>query len=439
MGRWEYTPSLESAGTSSPLFLRIARAISDDVRSGRLRLGERLPGSRALAVSIGVHRNTVLAAYGELEAEGWLNTSPTRGTFVSAALPDPPPRGFTASITSRNAIPEHTGYSLRATPLVEPSPQPGRGRLVFRASAPDPRLVPFDLLGRAYRRALQLHGPSLLTYREPEGHPRLRTALATMLATTRGLAATAASVFVTRGSQMALHLTALALLAPEDRVAVEALGYRQAREAFRAAGAQLVSIPIDQHGLDVQALQAAHDTAPIRAVYLTSHHQFPTTVSLSPSRRVELLAFACRERIAVIEDDYDHEFHYEGRPLLPMASADRHGSVIYIGSLSKVLAPGLRIGYVVAPVPFIQQLAAHRALVDMHGDHAIEYAVAELIEDGELQRHVRRTRREYAKRRLILAEQLTQRFGDRVSFSLPTGARASGYALTMASTSRIGS
>ncbi len=421
MTGWPYTLALDADDASTPLFLQIARGISDDVRRGRLRPGDQLPGSRTLASALGVHRNTVLVAYGELEAEGWLTSEAVRGTFISSTLPDLAPRRFAATMTMRRQMPRQTGFPLGAPPIVVRAPQPSSGLLVFRASAPDARLVPFAALGRAYRRALQLHGPALLTYREPEGHPRLRAALADMMTKTRGLAAAPDSVFITRGSQMALHLTARALLVAGDRVAIESLGYRHAHEAFRSAGAELVPVAVDQHGLDVPELTTLHARRPIRAVYVTSHHQYPTTVSLSPGRRLELLAFARQERIAVIEDDYDHEFHYDGRPILPLASADQGGVVIYIGTLSKVLAPGVRLGYVVAPQPFVDRLAAHRASVDMHGDHAIEYAVAELIEDGELQRHVRRTRREYGERRATLVAALRRRLPHAVSFSIPSG------------------
>jgi GntR family transcriptional regulator/MocR family aminotransferase len=159
-------------------------------------------------------------------------------------------------------------------------------------------------------------------------------------------------------------------------------------------------------------------------VVLTPHHQYPTTAVLSPGRRLALLDLARRERIAVVEDDYDHEFHYDGRPVLPLASADRAGVVVYVGSLSKILAPGLRIGYVVAPRPLVDALAALRAHVDRQGDQVVEDAVAELLEDGEVQRHARRARAAYAERRGVLADALGRALGEVVSFALPPGGTA---------------
>ena len=162
----------------------------------------------------------------------------------------------------------------------------------------------------------------------------------------------------------------------------------------------------------------------MRAVCVTPHHQFPTTVTLAPARRLKLLELAREHRMAVIEDDYDHEFHYQGRPVLPLASADVQGVVVYVGTLSKVLAPGLRIGFVVAPEPLVERLAAMRRIVDRQGDHLLEHAVAELLEEGEIQRHIRRAKRIYAERRERLASLLTARFDSVLSFQLPVGGTA---------------
>jgi GntR family transcriptional regulator/MocR family aminotransferase len=231
---------------------------------------------------------------------------------------------------------------------------------------------------------------------------------------------------------MALTLAARALLRPGDTVAVEGLGYRPAWEAFRAAGAAVVPVAVDGDGIDTDALQRLAGHTALRAVYVTPHHQYPTTVTLKAARRLALLALARAGRMAIIEDDYDHEFHYDGRPVLPLASADEAGLVVYIGTLSKVLAPGLRIGYIVAPRPVLQSAAAIRSLLDIQGDQATEAAVAALIEEGELQRHVARVRRVYANRREILANGLRRVFGDGIEFALPPGGMALWARLRMA-------
>ncbi len=408
-----------------PLFVAIARSLTDDIRRGRLRPGDALPGSRTLAGSLGVHRNTVLAAYRELESEGWLVTRPAGGTFVSTALPDAKPRRFDPARASRPAMPAKTGFDL-GPPYAQENLAPPlpKGMLSLAGGQPDVRLLPAAPLARAYRRVLRAHGSSLLSYGDPRGHARLRRSLAGLLSAARGVACDEETLMMVRGSQMALDLTARALISPGDVVAVESLGYRPAWLALTHAGAELHAVGVDDDGLRVDALERLCAERRVRAVYLTPHHQYPTTVGLAAARRLQLLSLARARRMIIIEDDYDNEFHYDGRPTLPLASADDAGVVVYIGTLSKILAPGLRLGFVAAPRPLIDRLAALRMTIDRQGDQAVECAVAELVEDGEVQRHARRMRRIYQTRRDTLAQALTARLDGVVSFAMPAGGMA---------------
>ncbi|APR75800.1 Transcriptional regulator, GntR family domain / Aspartate aminotransferase [Minicystis rosea] len=419
---WELTLAADGPA-DLPAYLRIARAVADDVRRGRLRPGAELPGSRTLATSLGVHRNTVLAAYRELSAEGWIVTSQARGTYVTEALPDRKPRRFGGKQAQPAEVPARLGFDLGPGPDPLPAPAP-EGVLTMAGGQPDLRFVPVEALSRAYRRALRAEGPRVLDYGDPRGHERLRGALATMLSALRGLSAGPDQMLVTRGSQMGIALAAQALVAPGDVIAVESFGYRPAWGALKQAGARLVPLPVDESGLVVDALADLCTREKVRAVYVTPHHQYPTTAVLAPGRRLALLALCRAQRIAVFEDDYDHEFHYDGRPVLPLASADDAGVVVYVGTLSKILAPGLRIGFVVAPEPLIGRLATLRTLIDRQGDRAVERAVAELLEDGEVQRHARRARRAYQARRSALAEALHEHLGDVLAFDLPVGGMA---------------
>ncbi|WP_224363535.1 MocR-like pyridoxine biosynthesis transcription factor PdxR [Hyalangium versicolor] len=418
MARWELSVPLDEA-SPTPLFVQIARALAEDIRRGRLKPGAALPGSRALATTLRVHRNTVLAAYQELEAQGWIFTAPARGTFVSAALPDVEPSPLTETPRARKL--DSVGFPLEPPLESRDTEEFPRGALVMASGTPDVRLLPVEVLARAWRRAFKLGGQRLLDYAGPQGHPRLRAALAQMLASVRGLAATPDSLLVTRGSQGALYLAARTLVRPGDRVAVEALGYHPAWQALRSVGAQLVPIPVDDEGLRVDKLEAAAARQGLRAVYLTPHHQYPTTVTLSPARRLALLAWARTSGCALIEDDYDHEFHYDGRPVLPLASTDQANVVIYVGTLSKVLAPGLRVGFLFAPTPFIRRATSIRAVVERQGDLVAEYALAELLEEGELQRHVRKMRGVYLSRRDALVEALSQELSGALDFTVPAG------------------
>lgn len=423
MSRWPLTPlelPLRRVGDARPLFVQIAEGLAAGMRAGRLPPGARLPGSRSLAAQLEVHRNTVLSAYAELQAEGWLDTRPGGGTFVSAALPVARAARFSAPVTGRDA--DRLGFEL-GPPLPQLRPHPPPGYLSFGSTA-DTRSLPWKALARAFRRSLARSASSLLDYADPMGHLALRGALATMLSQIRGLGVTADDVFVSRGSQMALYLLAQAVVRPGDVVAVEALGYRPAWSAFEAAGARLVGVPVDGQGVDVDAIDRLSAGGRLRAVYVTPHHQYPTTVSLSPARRIRLLELAARRGFAIIEDDYDNEFHYETRPIQPLAAADRAGVVLYVGTLSKVLAPGLRLGFVVAPAAVLERVRAVRLRVDRQGDPLLERALAALFEEGEIQRHVRRMRGVYRQRRDALAEQLQRHLGDALRFELPRGGMA---------------
>lgn len=405
-----------SEGGKGPIFVALSRSIAEDIRRGRLHPGQKLPGSRALAKQLGIHRNTVLAAMAELEQEGWIETQAKRGTFVAHSFPERAPE--------RPARAKSAPVAFDSPELLppEPFPLPPPGVLPLVGGLPDLRLVPRAELARAYRRALG-RVPDTLSYGSEWGNPRLRRALGRYLADTRGVVCGADGPLLTRGSQMAVHLCARALVRPGAAVAVEALGYRPAWEALRLAGARLLSVPIDALGVNVDALRALCRRERLALLYITPHHQYPTTVTLTAPRRLELLALARQHRFAILEDDYDHEHHYDGRPVLPLASADSE-VVLYVGTLSKVLAPGLRLGYLSGPAAVLERAARFRLYLDRQGDHAVEEAVAELIEDGELERHLRRARRHYRARRDALIEALDRRFGTALTLNAPAGGMA---------------
>ncbi|MEO7111643.1 MAG: PLP-dependent aminotransferase family protein [Polyangiaceae bacterium] len=408
------------AGSELPIFLQIARAVVDDVRRGRLKSGDELPGSRTLAETLGVHRNTVLAAYRELAAEGWVSFEQARRTFIATDLPEAEVKLTRSPKTSSSSI----GFDLPSAGDEIIATAPGAGVLSLSGGIPDVRLAPLAPLARAFRRALRHQGRGLLGYGDPRGPKRLRAAVASMLTATRAIAVTEDDLMITRGSQMGLDLLSRTLIRAGDVVAVESLGYRPAWRALLAAGAKLIPIPLDSQGMRIDALAEITKKNRVVAVYVTPHHQYPTTVVLSAGRRLELLALAAQRRFAILEDDYDHEFHYSGRPVLPLASSDRDGVVVYLGTLSKVLAPGLRIGYVVAPQPLLERLVRCRIDIDRQGDLPLEIAVAEMIEDGEVQRHTRRARRIYFERRNVLANALEKKLGGVVEFDIPAGGTA---------------
>lgn len=409
---WENSPS------GLPMFKRIAEAIAVLIRNGQLAPGQQLPSSRKLALLLNVHRNTILASYDELLTQGYLQAQKGRGTYVNDDLQVPEQHASQVSMTRQVRL------RLGAAPRPHHPLNFAANALPLLGGLPDLRLVPTEALARAYRAALKNEKGATLEYRGLLGHPRFIAAFSNYLRQTRGVRVAADEMCVTRGSQQALHLAARALCRPGCVIAVERAGYPPAWEAFRLAGCSLVPVNIDEQGLVVDDLAAACRHHEVAAVYVTPHHQYPTTATLSAGRRLELLALAKKKRFVVIEDDYDHEFHFDTRPILPLKSLDEHGVVLHIGTLSKVFAPGLRLGYAVGQKSLIDLMAQNRAYIDRQGDATLELALSYLIEDGELGAHMRRMFRAYRTRRLALFAAIENQLGRQLSFVRPAGGLA---------------
>jgi GntR family transcriptional regulator/MocR family aminotransferase len=419
---WQFNIVLDR-GMRTSVSQQIVHSVIEEIRRGRLRPGTPLPGSRELGERLGLNRKTVIQSYAELEAQGWVRSETRRGTFVAENLPqlDLPEGGR----PDRSRMPSEPFFAPARMAASLSAELPEHGMLSFDDGAPDIRHVPADALARAYRNALRSTlRHRRLGYGDPRGSEQLRAAVSTMLNSDRGLATATENICLTRGSQMAIFVVAQTLVVPGDTVVVERLSYPPAREAFRRAGAAIASVGVDAQGLDVDGLERACRKHRVRAVYVTPHHHFPTTVLMTPERRMRLMLLAAQFGFAVVEDDYDHEFHFTHQPMLPLASFDGGGHVIYVGSLSKLLSPSLRLGYVSAPTSLIERIAGEIMLVDRQGDPATEGAVAELIEDGELHRHTRKMMRLYADRRTHFAQQLQDIAGSRVAFDMPEGGLA---------------
>lgn len=306
----------------SPVGQQIVDAVIEEVRRGNLKPGTPLPGSRELGEQLGVNRKTVVDAYAELEAQGWLATESRRGTFVADNLPllD----GLEERKPARMAgMPVEPFFRSARAPANLAIDLPPRDMLAFDDGAPDIRQVPVEVLARAYRNAL--HSTlqfRRLGYGDPRGSESLRAAISTMPDSDRGLTTATENICLTRGSQMAIFLVAQTLVTPGDAVVVEQLSYPPAREAFRRAGAEIVTVGVDEHGMRVDEPERVCRAKRVRAVYVTPHHHFPTTVLMKPERRMRLILLASQFGFAIVEDDYDHEFHFTHQPMLPLAAFD---------------------------------------------------------------------------------------------------------------------
>ncbi|WP_424192133.1 PLP-dependent aminotransferase family protein [Ampullimonas aquatilis] len=416
-----------SRDSAIALHIQIVQAVVEAITRGRLLPTAPMPGSRDLAERVGVNRKTVVLAYDELVAQGWLTTQGKRGTFVAAALPKLDAK---ISMAKRGAqSPIHSslsGVKLYGEPLHwDEDGRHGKNLIDFNDGVPDTRLIPYDVLSRAFRHALvTMARTNQLGYGDPRGSLLLRQALTRMLNMERGLDTSPENLCLVRGSQMGIFLAARILVRPGDCVAFEMLSYGPAREAFRVCGASVFGVDQDEHGLVPQSLERLCRKQRIRAVYVTPHHQFPTTVMMPVERRLRLLMLAEQFGFVIVEDDYDHEFHFDHRPMLPLASGDHAGQVIYIGSLSKVLAPGLRVGYLAASPDIVNRCVAEIMLIDRQGNAVTELAVAELMESGELKRHIRRALRIYEQRRNSAAAAIRTELSPWLDFDLPAGGLA---------------
>ncbi len=364
----------------------LARAIYEQLRAaiaeGRVRHGDRLPPSRELARQLAVSRHTVTTAYGLLVAEGFLTGASGAGTRV--ALPPAAP-------SRKRAAPDRSPADLSPLPAQAPP------RFDLRLGVPDPDLFPADEWRGHVRRALR-DAPAA-QYGDPAGDPMLRAAIAEWIHRSRGVAADARRTVVTAGAQQAFDLLLGVLVRPGDVVAVEDPGYLPFHKLAVARGAKLVPVPVDGEGLVVSALP---DRAQL--VYVTPSHQFPLGTVLSLRRRRELLAWARAARAHVIEDDYDSEFRFSDRPLEPLARLDDGGRVIYVGSFSKSLRPSLRAGFLVAPDELVAPLAGLRQIMDWCSPVFLQKALAALLADGTMDRHLRRARRVYRVRHQLLVD-----------------------------------
>jgi GntR family transcriptional regulator/MocR family aminotransferase len=387
------------------------------ILSGRFRSGDRVPSTRELAATLGVARATVAAAYEQLIAEGYLEAAHGSGTFVCRRLPEELLRARQATVT-RPGPPSTIrlskfGVKTTAQPEYAP-PRTKAGWISFAQWRPDLTEFPFAIWQKLLTRNLRASDPRMFDYAAGGwAHLALRREIAAYVSRSRAVRAEPDQVIVVNGSQQALDLCARLLLDPGDEVAIENPGYQGARQVFEACGAELRPIPVGAEGAEARSLGRR-----TRVLYVTPSHQFPSGASLSVARRLKLIDWARRAGAAILEDDYDSEYRYNGPPLPAMQGLAGGAPVIYIGTFSKVMFPGLRIGYVISPPALVKAFARAKWLADRQTPMLEQAALADFLREGHLERHIRRMRRLYGRRREALMESLEHHFG--------TGARVLG-------------
>lgn len=403
---WQFEIHLDKKSDKA-LYLQIADAIINAVKSGKLTSGNALPGSRQLAGLLNVNRNTVIEALDVLIAEGWLITVDRKGTFIADILPE----------TNFNKKTE-----TKASSTIE-NPKP---HLVFDDGLPDSRLAPMNDLARAYREIFNRKSRwQIMGYSNELGNAEFRKAIVQMLNFKRGMNVSLDEICITRGSQMAMYLAAHCLLSKGDYVIIENPGYKPAWEAFENAGVTLLPVNILKDGLDLEQVENhLKNNKAIKAIYVTPHHQFPTTVTMSLKKRLKLIELSNQYGFTIIEDDYDNEFHFGQRPILPISSYSNAKNFIYIGTLSKIVAPALRIGYLAASIENIQKIAQHRKIIDVQGDNIMEEAVLNLINEGKIKRHLKKTNLIYKAKRDHFESLCKLHLKDKITFTKPEGGLA---------------
>ena len=409
---------------ATPVYLQIANSMIQEIKKGRIGPEIKLPGTRMMAEILCVHRKTLVSAYEELDAQGWIEMRPSKGTFTSKEIPEINPQRLPIKKERSNSFPRETGFPVRVNDKVRNPVLSARNIIGFH-DGPDVRLIPTQELARAYKSVLsRTANLKYLSYVEEAGVQKFRTVLSDYLNDSRGLRTTYENIMITRGSQMGLYLLSLVLLSKGDTVIVGDPNYYYADHLFLHSGASLLRVKVDEYGIDVDAIEKICKRKKIKALFITSHHHYPTTVTLIASRRVKLLSLAEKFGFIIIEDDYDYDFHYLSSPILPLVSADTKGMVIYIGTLSKTIAPFIRTGYIIAPPNLILELCRIRQLIDTQGDPVLELALTEMFLDGSIKRHMKKAQQEYHRRRDFLCNYLREKLGHVIDFRIPDGGLA---------------
>ena len=410
--------------SKQPLYLQLSNQLIALIKKNTLPSKTKLPGSRLLAVLLKVHRKTIVACYEELTIQGWVESVPKKGTFVHGNLPILHQQNFT--LTPKTSESESAGFQYyKNNELTLKRSGLGYKTMYLNDGTTDVRFTPTIELARIYRRlASKKNTVAQLSYGDTHGNETLRKVLVAYLNRTRGLHITKEDILITRGSQMGLYLSSKLLLKKEDVIIVGETNYIAADITFIHQKATLVRVKVDENGIDTLAIEKIGKRQKIKAVYVTSHHHHPTTVTLSAERRIQLLNLAKKYHFAIIEDDYDYDFNYNHAPILPLKSHDANKNVIYIGSVCKTVAPVYRIGYLIAAKEFVDEAANLRGITDRQGDALLELTFAEFIKNGDLDRHIRKILKIYKSRRDLFCSLLRKEVGDFFQFNIPKGGMA---------------
>lgn len=399
------------AASDVPLFQQLYLQIRDRILCGGLPSGSRLPSSRTLAGDLGISRTTVLNAFDQLTADGYLEGRIGAGTRVVTTLPETLLRPDRRAAPARLSMVGSRLSDSLSRRWLEPLPSQGQMLRPFQPGNPDLTAFPRHLWARLAAKHWRSASSAFLGYGDSRGYQPLRAAIADYVHRIRGVQCNAEQVLIVAGSQHGLYLCGQVLLAAGDVAWIEDPGYPGARAAFAAANATLVPVPVDEEGFVVTPRRGENRPTP-QLVYVTPSHQCPLGVTMSLSRRLELLDFANRAEAWIVEDDYDSEYRYFSRPVASLQSLDVNGRVVYVGTLSKTVLPSLRIGYLVLPESLVEPFTRARAAIDRQPPGVEQAVLADFIVQGWLERHIRQTRLEYVERQQALVDTICEEMPD---------------------------
>lgn len=417
------------AASEIPLYEQLYESLREEILANRLEAGVRLPSSRDLSDQLGLARNTVVTAYQQLIAEGYLEARVGAGTFVTEAIPEHLNSYYVGDSEQiagdlRDRLKSDRGQLL-ARSLTPPQNTGGRLGTAFAVGQPDLNEFPRERWARLSSRMAREIESERWGYPSPLGLKALREAVCRHLQAARGVRCTADQIVITSGTQEGLYLAALVLIDPGEEVWVENPGYLGARRALKAAGANLKAVNVDEAGLDVA--RGVHLAPNAKLAYITPSHQFPLGQTMSLARRIELLEWAENSGSWILEDDYDSEFRFRGRPIPALQSMDTHFRVIYLGSFSKILVPGLRLGFMVLPPDLVRAFVAARLAVSLVPPALSQATMSEFMRSGEFGKHLRRMRVLYAKK----SDLLRKTINEGLSLEPPVGRVEGGMQLTL--------
>lgn len=412
--------------TSTAVFIQISHQIIDAIQRGYLTKGTALPGSRTLSQLLNIHRNTVVAVYDELASQSWVEIIPNKGTFVIV------PEQKTVSIKAisyptnqENQYIEKTGFDFKPSFHLASTTETKETKYTINDGQPDLRLHPTNQFSKWYSASMK-RKTLLSKWNQTSNttHSVYKNQLCNYLNATRGFHIKPKNLISTRSTEMSLYIVSQLLLQPNDVVLVGDLSNYAANMIFQQVGAKIQTIPVDENGLDIDYIRKHYIKKSIRCVYVCAHRHYPTTSTLSAERRLELLSLAKEHGFAIIEDDYDYDFQFEGSAMLPMASSDANGNVIYLGKLGQSLFPSFQTGFVVAPTNLIVEAKNYLQMLDKQGDVIQEQMLSELIYEGEIHRLIKKNIINYKQRRDFLCDLLAQNFKGIVQWKQPSGGLA---------------